>query len=90
MGITLAVEEAVGDEKPAFIVYAPLSMTSVREGGTGPDDLVRLGAIARIVFVCCYDFAQRMLNPVYIPGGKKAKVEVLAAALADFEIMVGA
>jgi hypothetical protein len=52
-GITLTVDVAVGDEKPAFIVYAPLSMTNVREGGTGPDDLVRLGAIVGEQFVCC-------------------------------------
>ena len=36
-----------GAENPAFIVYAPLSITSVLDGGTGPEDLVFrwLGAI---------------------------------------------
>lgn len=30
-----------GEEKPALIVYAPLSMIKVCGGGGGPDDLVR-------------------------------------------------
>lgn len=30
-----------GDEKPALMVYAPLSTMRVLEGGGGQDDLVR-------------------------------------------------
>jgi hypothetical protein len=45
-GITLTSDVAVGEENPAFMVYAPLSIMSVFDGGTGPDDFVRLpGAI---------------------------------------------
>jgi hypothetical protein len=52
LGMTLGVEVAVGDEKPAFIVYPPLSMIRVREGGTGPEDLVRRwGAMPRELYV---------------------------------------
>jgi hypothetical protein len=39
-GMILGSVVEVADEKPALIVYAPLSMMRVLAGGGGPDDFV--------------------------------------------------
>jgi hypothetical protein len=48
LGMMLGAGDSVsGATRPALIVYAPLSRTSVFGGGAGPDDLVRRGGICR-------------------------------------------
>jgi hypothetical protein len=75
LGIVCGSSVEVGEEKPAFIVYAPLSMMRVHPGGGGPYDLVRRCVGAMVV-------ERALVYPIY---GYCKIVELLIKEIPDFE-----